>query len=124
MYGGGEREKKHFSSVDEGKPWVRVVLIKALICITAARSNISASVVVVVIRKSTWTYDVSDFLGAVAAKQKAKSPSSLLPWKYQKIGRSRSAKKIYTPHEHETLIESICQKHGGRKSSANRLSYL
>ncbi len=42
MYGGGEREKKHFSSVDEGKPLVRVVLIKALICITAVRSNISA----------------------------------------------------------------------------------
>ena len=40
MYCGGR--KKNFSSEGEGKPCVRVVLIKALICITAARSNISA----------------------------------------------------------------------------------
>ncbi len=51
-----------------------------LICITAVRSNISASVVVVVIRESTWRYDVSDFWGQWRQSKRQKSPSSLLPY--------------------------------------------
>ena len=57
-----------------------------LICITAVRSNISASVVVVVIRESTWRYDVSDFLGAVGKAKGKKARLLCCPGNIREFG--------------------------------------